>query len=111
MTTEDHKRKYRTIHDCKKIRDHTGQYKYTHAYRPTKECTGHQQTILYKTIQDHTRPYIPIQDHTEPYQTIEGHIRGNKCAQSQKELCIYHSLTDSGYFTHIELPTQLKKKV
>ena len=45
MTTEDNKRKYRAIHDCKK-RDHTGQYKYTHTYRPTKERTADH------TIQD-----------------------------------------------------------
>ena len=61
-------------------------------------------------VTNHSGPYRTIQDHTEPYQTTEGHIRGNKCVQSQKELCICHSLTDSGYFTHIELPTQLKKE-
>ena len=94
-----------------------------YTYRPAKERTGHQQTIPYKTIQDntgphmtnHSRPYrtiqdrtYPIKDHTEPYQTTQGHTRPNKCSQSQKELCICESVSQSVKFTHIELPIQLK---
>ena len=61
-------------------------------------------------VTNHSGPYRTIQDHTEPYQTTEGPLRGNKRAESQKEPCICHSLTDSEYFTHIEKPTQLKRK-
>ena len=81
-TTKENKELYMTV----KKRDHTGQYKYTHTYGPTKERTGHQQTIPFKTLQDstgphmnnHSRPYRTIQDHTYPYKTTKNHTRPQK---------------------------------
>ena len=126
MTIDDHTRKHRSIHDCKRISDHTWKYKYIHAgpQKNIQDISRPYRTRPYRTVQDHT--WTTIQDHTGPYKTIHTHTRPQRtildhrrsykrkqvCTKPKRAMCLSgtHSLTQSGYFTHIELPTQLKKE-